>query len=80
MGHRQLKYCRLLTLFQKGQQDDLSHAAHDTGDREAGSEPAESHFYFIPAETPETAVSRIIELAKTRIRPFFLATARVGSD
>ena len=27
----------------------------------------DSDFYFVPAEDPETAVSRILELAKTRI-------------
>ncbi len=32
------------------------------------SAPAgESDFYFVPAEDPETAVQRILELVKTRI-------------
>ena len=29
--------------------------------------PGETDFYFVPAEDPETAVQRIMELVKTRI-------------
>ena len=32
-----------------------------------GRSETESDFYFVPADDPDTAVSRIVELAKTRI-------------
>jgi hypothetical protein len=42
---------------------------------------ADSDFYFVPADSPETAVPRIIELVKTRIpRRFGLNQQSASSD
>ena len=61
---------RLTEVFRQAAQSRIITAAHriNQGSIPDLSPPGtESDFYFVPAEDPETAVARIVELAKTRI-------------
>src|SRR5262249_24558720 len=65
---------RLTEVFRQAAQSRIITSAHRINQ---GSMPdlrppgAESDFYFVQADDPRTAVGRIIELAKTRIRKRF---------
>jgi exodeoxyribonuclease V alpha subunit len=61
---------RLTEVFRQAAQSRIITAAHriNQGSIPDLSPPGtDSDFYFVPAEDPETAVARIVELAKTRI-------------
>jgi exodeoxyribonuclease V alpha subunit len=61
---------RLTEIFRQAAASQIIINAHriNQGQMPALNRPeAESDFYFVPAEDPETAVTRIIELVKTRI-------------
>jgi exodeoxyribonuclease V alpha subunit len=60
---------RLSEVFRQAAQSRIITSAHriNQGSIPHLSVPADSDFYFVPADDPETAVSRIIELVKTRI-------------
>jgi exodeoxyribonuclease V alpha subunit len=61
---------RLIEVFRQAAQSRIITSAHriNQGSIPDLSPPGtESDFYFVPADDPETAVSRIIELVKTRI-------------
>jgi exodeoxyribonuclease V alpha subunit len=60
---------RLTEIFRQAAQSRIVTGAHriNQGFIPDLSNPGESDFYFVPADGPETAVARIIELVKTRI-------------
>jgi exodeoxyribonuclease V alpha subunit len=61
---------RLTEVFRQAAQSRIIVNAHRLNEGqmpELGAAGEDSDFYFVPAEDPETAVTRIIELVKTRI-------------
>jgi exodeoxyribonuclease V alpha subunit len=70
IGSRALPVMRLTEVFRQAAASRIIVNAHRINQGlmpDLATPGGDSDFYFVPAEDPETAVSRILELAKTRI-------------